>query len=761
MPVFAGEVVVPVMPTPGTMVSLSQAFTPAHLKGIVIHPDNALQFDFLIHKGDGNLTVDQKSEEYNKLIKYFLASLTVADKDQWVNLSPYEKNRIVEDNFGKTEMGRDLLAQDYLLKQITSSLMYPESGLGKSFWDKVYAKAYQELGNTNIPVNTFNKVWIVPDQAVIHESGNTALIVKSHLKVMLEEDYLAIEKNKVIPTDLHQKTDANQSAGTAQAIRQIILPELEREVNEGKNFAQLRQVFSGMILATWYKRALKESLLGKVYADKAKVKGIDQNPENNEKIYQQYLQAFKKGVYNYIKEDKDRYTNQLIPRKYFAGGVQNITDKIMDRAIVSKEIIQRDIFNNSPTLDAAMTNVSVRTAVLGGFQAAKKQAQNEKLNQPVQDQNNQSSKNEAMMSRNMPRFAAATLAFGLFFQGRLYDPQATVSNPVAGIYSVISPKSFSKFENMIDKMPNDSRKKRFSMFKGKFRQKSIMSVIDKIIDEEDGRGRGATTKVIFERLRNDYLGPLGFDRFTDEESKQTEINALVDALRPDVEAYLTIRNLLLNRYVTSDAAMSGNKTLNAIIVAAFAMSIGLGYAIYDIRTTPEEQNSVATIKGLFGSKYISSNILETVQMDGSYIYSVENKMAKTEQENRFIKFMGDVRDNKINPAEIDEFIKDNNIDINGDFGKAVLRLRNSNARGVIVGINPDGSISIKEDKAMTKGGIDLDGANLDLLIKRDGKGVPLPLAQQDISQLNEIEGFVPRIIEIRPAMNLSVFSKGN
>ena len=36
-----------------------------------------------------------------------------------INLSPYEKNRIVEDNFGKTEMGRDLLAQDYLLKQIT------------------------------------------------------------------------------------------------------------------------------------------------------------------------------------------------------------------------------------------------------------------------------------------------------------------------------------------------------------------------------------------------------------------------------------------------------------------------------------------------------------------------------------------------------------------------------------------------------------------------------------------------------------------
>ncbi len=59
-----------------------------------------------------------------------------------INLSPYEKDRIIQDNFGKTEMGRDLLSQDYLLKQITSSLMYPEEALGKKFWDKIYAQAH-------------------------------------------------------------------------------------------------------------------------------------------------------------------------------------------------------------------------------------------------------------------------------------------------------------------------------------------------------------------------------------------------------------------------------------------------------------------------------------------------------------------------------------------------------------------------------------------------------------------------------------------
>ena len=37
-------------------------------------------------------------------------------------------------------------------------------------------------------------------------------------------------------------------------------------------------------------------------------------------IYQQYLRAYKKGVFNFIKEDVDSYSNETIPRKYFSGG---------------------------------------------------------------------------------------------------------------------------------------------------------------------------------------------------------------------------------------------------------------------------------------------------------------------------------------------------------------------------------------------------------------------------------------------------------
>ena len=191
------------LPAPGTMVNLSPAFQPVLIKGLKVYPENPFKFDFIVDTGDSPSFVKEGDrgslkQESTKLIKYFLAALTIPEKNLWVNLSPYEKDRMIADDLGQTQMGQDMLAQDYILKQLTASLIYPEKQLGKNFWDKVYAKAQQLYGTSEIPVNTFNKVWIVADKADVFERGNVAYIVGAHLKVMLEEDYTAFNKN-VIP----------------------------------------------------------------------------------------------------------------------------------------------------------------------------------------------------------------------------------------------------------------------------------------------------------------------------------------------------------------------------------------------------------------------------------------------------------------------------------------------------------------------------------------------------------------------------------
>ena len=362
------------LPNPGVMVPPSAGYLPVMVKGITVHPENPLEFDFIINNGETGAEGEELKKESKKLVKYFLASLTVPEKDLWVNLSPYEKDRVIPDSFGLTEMGRDLLAQDYILKQLTSTMMYPEDELGEAFWGRVYEKALEKFGTTDIPLDTFNKIWIVPEKATIYQKGNSAYVVENKLKVMLEADYVAMQhvlKGENSGSNIETfSTKANQSSIVdfqSSIIKDVLIPAITKEVNEGKNFASLRQMANSIVLASWYKQNLKESLLGQVYVDQAKTKGIEHNviarsnatrqsdeiasqkalaKTSPEEIYDQYLEAFNTGVYNYIKEEYDSETQQIIPRKYFSGGVtpqyfQNSNTKVIygDKAMTSEEAV--------------------------------------------------------------------------------------------------------------------------------------------------------------------------------------------------------------------------------------------------------------------------------------------------------------------------------------------------------------------------------------------------------------------------------------
>jgi len=352
------------LPAPGIMVPLSPTFDPPILKGIKVNPENPFKFDFILDRGDNKGSNDALQDESRKLIKYFLASLTIPEKDLWVNLSPYEKDRIIPQSFGLTSMGRDLLAEDYMLKQIAASLIYPEGETGKRFWKRIYGIAAKKFGTTNVPINTFNKVWIVPEKAVVYENAKVgaAYVVESKLKVMLEEDYLSLSrhseqseesKSALRSFGLRPQNDVHSLA--SQIIREIVIPELTKEVNYGENFAQLRQVYNSLILATWYKKKIRDSILGQIYEDKNRVAGVNiDDPQEKEKIYQRYLRAFKKGVYNYIKEDTDPVTQQSVPRKYFSGGVPFFVTAGIERIINTP---RSSMFTNGQNLEKIQIEV--------------------------------------------------------------------------------------------------------------------------------------------------------------------------------------------------------------------------------------------------------------------------------------------------------------------------------------------------------------------------------------------------------------------
>lgn len=310
-------------------VNPSDIFQPPVLKGMTVHVDNPLLFDFIVDQGQDKVQSEKLKVESEKLIKYFFASMTIPDKDAWVNLSPYERDRIVPDALGRTLMGQVMLEQDYALKRLAASLTNPETELGRRYWAEVELRTanHEQRGANNarstldVPRSSFSKVWIIPDGASVVEKDGFVFITDSKLKVMMEEDYLAATNDeRRLTSDERSALVEPRSSVSTEVFREVVLPKLIEEVNTGKTFVPTRQVYAGVILATWYKQTLRDSLLGRIYADKSKTAGVETDEKDvKQKVYEQYLETFKKGVYNVIKEEETS-DGDLLPRKYFSGG---------------------------------------------------------------------------------------------------------------------------------------------------------------------------------------------------------------------------------------------------------------------------------------------------------------------------------------------------------------------------------------------------------------------------------------------------------
>ena len=333
IPVYAG--VLPYMPPVGQMIMpANKPFDLPYIVGMRFSSEDIFKFTFILNRGDVGLREDLLRHHVDKVGKYFLAALTIPEKDIWVNLSPYEQNRIIPQELGQTDLGKDLLGEDYVLKQLASSLTFPNSESGKKYWQSINGVE----ANNHSPVNNFTKIWIVPGTIKIKESSDRVVINQATLKVLTDEDYLATQKNNlVIASEAKQSqpgiaTPRNGSVrnDASQAMRETIVPLIEKEVNTGKHFAHLRQLYYSIIMASWFKKKLKDTILNEVYFNQKKVKGADvDDPQIKDKIYNEYVNAFKAGVYNMIKTE--RVGMKISKRQYFSGGF-DLGDKTRDAA---------------------------------------------------------------------------------------------------------------------------------------------------------------------------------------------------------------------------------------------------------------------------------------------------------------------------------------------------------------------------------------------------------------------------------------------
>ena len=312
------------MPAPGSMMALSEQSDLAFLRGVRFDAENPLVLEFLFDKGSqAEITVEHKKQ----LIRYFLSALTVPENKLWVNLSPYEADRVIDDNLVKTEIGETLLSQDYLLKQLSASLTHPDTEIGKAYWE---GNREQGIGNS------LNKIWIKSGDVSIYDRDNLILVSKAGLKVESEN-----------------------------ASDNVIVAEIEKDVNGGRNFAELRQMYYSVILAQYFKAKFANTLYS-FYFDKEKMGGVDiANPANKDKVFDMYISAFEKGAYDLIRKEQDLTTNRKVKRHYFSGGVKLGQPKF---AQVTKEDVSSSIgldteFESTQSVLQPQTSSSVVNAV--------------------------------------------------------------------------------------------------------------------------------------------------------------------------------------------------------------------------------------------------------------------------------------------------------------------------------------------------------------------------------------------------------------
>ena len=262
------------LPQPTQTIGTSGKHAGALVRGLRLVSDDIEhpRLELMIDTGDDRGVSRSDAE---RMTKYLLAALAVENKDIWVNLSVYEKDRVTDATLMQTDLGSDLLAQDYVLKQLASSLTHPDSVTGKAYWSALGSENPQSLG----------KIWIVPSKAEVTEYDSAAYVTQSELDLRCEDDMSAVQKT--------------------------LLPVIRKEINEGARFAELRAIYHAVILAHW----LKAQTNARPLAGTRNVSGLPgSDPMLIKNVFNRYERSFEQGTYRTVRSQDG------VARQYFSGG---------------------------------------------------------------------------------------------------------------------------------------------------------------------------------------------------------------------------------------------------------------------------------------------------------------------------------------------------------------------------------------------------------------------------------------------------------
>ncbi|MGH3737104.1 MAG: hypothetical protein ACRDT6_16040 [Micromonosporaceae bacterium] len=222
----------------------------------------------------------------------FFTWLALTPEKFWVNLNPDQPDKIMDDKFGKTDAGRVLLEADLEMKHDFADAMNPKTRRGALFWDSLARR-------NGAPCLHSMRNWIEPRPAKVREQDGGIYILDAPLKLSSVP-----QKFKTPPGSGGKQCDLTEVEiqHNQRMVNRMIVPEVERRINEKPTYGDLRRVYTSRVAAEWVKQKNPSEFSRIIGGNDVSRWPIRGQKWDRHDTYQRYLKSYKEGDYSFERE---------------------------------------------------------------------------------------------------------------------------------------------------------------------------------------------------------------------------------------------------------------------------------------------------------------------------------------------------------------------------------------------------------------------------------------------------------------------------
>ncbi|UCB57048.1 MAG: hypothetical protein JSV30_00160 [Candidatus Omnitrophota bacterium] len=220
-------------------------------------------------------------------------------------------------------MGKVLLETDLKLKKDAARFTDPRTPIGQRYWAKL-RQNLTENGISNLKTLPLSRLWIVPNEAILQERGTDRVnIISASLKVCLEAEYLEQHNAGLLLTSTQSPQEKLLQNCAISAMKEVIVPVIEHDVNYSKRYAPIREVYYSLILAEYFKQKYwGKGTMYDYHINQGRLSGLhSRTPWNKRDFFDSYVKSYKEGEYSFYQQEYDPYQFDMAKKHYFSGGI--------------------------------------------------------------------------------------------------------------------------------------------------------------------------------------------------------------------------------------------------------------------------------------------------------------------------------------------------------------------------------------------------------------------------------------------------------